>query len=165
MTASTPPRELTTKTDHAVAESLQKVLAGTYGLYLVTHNYHWNVEGEKFVPLHSLFEGQYNELYLAVDLIAERIRALGYYALPFEGENVTQISKMTANPLNKETESYLRADRMVHNLVALSGNVIDLCQVAKGEAQEAEDDETENLLIERITAHEKALWRLTSTLK
>lgn len=153
------------RADNAVVQSLQKTLSGTYGLYLATHNYHWNVEGAKFVSLHTLFEDQYKELFLAIDLIAERIRVLGKYALPFEEDNVTTISKMISNPLNKETDANLRADRMVHNLVALTGDVINLCQTAKEEAQDAEDDETENLMIERITAHQKALWKLESILK
>jgi len=161
----TVPPLKSAQTDNAVAQSLQKVLSGTYGLYLATHNYHWNVEGAKFIPLHTLFEGQYKELFLAIDLIAERIRALGIYALPFEEDNVTSISKMISNPLNKETDANLRADRMVNNLVALTGAVINLCQTAKEEAQDAEDDETENLMIERITTHQKALWILESTLK
>ena len=61
----------------AIAEGLSRLLADTYTLYLKTHNYHWNVTGPMFQTLHLMFETQYNELALAVDLIAERIRALG----------------------------------------------------------------------------------------
>jgi len=149
----------------AVAQTLQNVLANTYGLYLATHNYHWNVEGSKFVPLHTLFEGQYNELFLAIDSIAERIRALGEYALPFEGENVVQISRMTSNALNKETAADDRAVRMVQNLVELNEAVVKSCQTCKKVAQNVRDDESENLMVERITAHQKALWMLGSILK
>src|ERR687896_1892012 len=63
-----------------IAEGLSKLLADTYTLYLKTHNFHWNVTGPMFQTLHLMFEQQYNELALAVDLIAERIRALGYSA-------------------------------------------------------------------------------------
>jgi starvation-inducible DNA-binding protein len=164
MTTTTTPHK-STQTSDAVAQALQEVLEGTYGLYLATHNYHWNVEGEKFVTLHTLFEGQYNELFLAVDLVAERIRALGKYALPFEGDNIIKISKMISNPLNKETDANLRADRMVLNLTTLTGDLINICRAAKEEALNAEDDETGSLIIERITAHQKALWMLESTLK
>ena len=147
------------------AQTLQKVLAGTYGLYLATHNYHWNVEGNLFVSLHSLFESQYNELFLAVDLIAERIRALGDYALPFEGDTIIQISKMTSNALNKEIDATLRAHRMLLNLIDLTESAILSCQTAKAAAKDATDDESENLMIERITAHQKALWMLRAASK
>jgi starvation-inducible DNA-binding protein len=148
-----------------MAESLQDVLANTYGLYLATHNYHWNVEGQKFLPLHMYFETQYNELFLAVDTIAERIRALNMYALPFEGDNLTQITKLTSNALNKELESDERAMRMVQNLIALNESTVKSCQISKKIAQNLRDDETENLLIERITVHQKALWMLSSIAK
>ena len=151
--------------NNAVSQALQSVLANTYGLYLATHNYHWNVEGSQFLPLHTLFERQYNELFLAVDTIAERIRALGDYALPFEGENVIQISRMTSNALNKETAADDRADRMLENLIELNESVIKSCQASKKIAQNVRDDESENVLIERITAHQKALWMLESALK
>ncbi|MBY0427722.1 MAG: DNA starvation/stationary phase protection protein, partial [Alphaproteobacteria bacterium] len=139
-------------TENAVTLALQDVLANTYGLYLATHNYHWNVEGEKFVPLHALFNSQYNELFIAIDEIAERIRTLGEYALPFEGENIINLLKTVSNPLNKETDANARANRMVHNLIALNDEVINSCQVAKEACQEVYDDESENVMIERITA-------------
>lgn len=148
-----------------VADSLQDVLASTYGLYFATHNYHWNVEGKNFAPLHQMFDAQYNELFVAIDSIAERIRALGVYALPFEGESILQLSKLTSNPLNKETAAGDRADRMVHNLIGLNEAIVMRCQVSKKVAQAAHDDESENLLVERITAHQKALWMLKSVVK
>jgi starvation-inducible DNA-binding protein len=151
--------------NNVVAQTLQSVLANTYGVYLATHNYHWNVEGKNFVSLHTLFEGQYNELFLAVDRIAERIRALGDYALPFEGENVVQISRMTSNALNKETAADDRAERMLQNLIELNESVVKSCQASKKVAQNVRDDESENLMVERITAHQKALWMLQSALK
>ena len=113
--------------------------------------------------LHRRIHG--NALFLAVDTIAERIRALGDYALPFEGSNVVQISKMTSNALNKETAADDRADRMVQNLVELNEAVIKSCQSSKKIAQNVRDDESENLMVERITAHQKALWMLSSILK
>ena len=153
------------QTNTPVAEALQGVLANTYGLYLATHNYHWNVEGYNFASLHALFDAQYNELFLAIDGIAEHIRALGDYALPFEGDNLTEVFKMTSNPLNKETDADARAKRMVRNLISLNEAVIKTCQMAKDIAQNAHDDESENLLVERITAHQKAMWMLNSIVK
>ena len=153
------------KAHNPVAASLQKVLAGTYGLYLTTQTYHWNVEGELFAPLHSLFEDQYNELFKTVDVIAERIRSLGDYAMPFDDARILEIAKATSNPLNKEKDATMRSKRMVHNLVDLNEDVIALCQSTKKEAQEIHDDETENLMVERITVHQKALWMMNSILK
>jgi starvation-inducible DNA-binding protein len=148
-----------------VAENLQVALASTYGLYLMTHNYHWNVEGKRFYPLHKMFQDQYNELFEAVDVIAERIRALDYYALPFMGENILEDTKMISNALNKETDAEARADRMVLNLVDENETVVKNFQSAKKSTRESHDDETENLMVERITAHQKAIWMLRSSLK
>ncbi len=143
---------------------LQNVLADTYGVYFATHNYHWNVEGPQFGDLHNLFGAQYNELFLSIDAIAERIRALGAYALPAEGENLTHLLSTTSNALNKENDSSGRARRMVHNLIDLNASVLQTCQTAKENARLLNDDETENLLVERITAHQKSIWMLRSIL-
>jgi starvation-inducible DNA-binding protein len=148
-----------------VTDDLQNVLSSTYGLYLATHNYHWNVEGPEFVSLHKLFDEQYNELFQAVDGIAERIRMLGAYALPFEGDKIIGILKTTPNALNKETGANARATGMVHNLIEMNENVVKSCQSAKKEAQTQNDDESENLMVERITAHQKALWMLKSIIR
>lgn len=149
----------------SVSESLQNVLTNTYGLYLATHNYHWNVEGPQFIELHKLFEGQYNELFQAIDVIAERIRTLNVYALPFEGDEITEILKTTSNAMNKETKADARAIRMVHNLIEMNESVIESCQAAKKEAQGANDDETVDITVQRITVHQKALWMLRSIVK
>lgn len=148
-----------------VSKSLQNVLASTYGLYLATHNYHWNVEGPQFVDLHKLFEEQYNELFQAIDVIAERIRALDAYALPFEGKEIMNMLKTVSNAMNKDVDAKARATRMVHNLIEMNESVVESCQFAKNEAQIIVDDETENLMVERITIHQKALWMLKSIIK
>ncbi len=153
------------QSNNPVTLALQDVLASTYGLLLSTHNYHWNVEGGNFIPLHKLFEGQYNELFGAVDEIAERIRALGDYALPFEGSNIMDVSKMTSNALNKETDANERGIRMIHNLIMLNKAVIEKCQFAKDKSRNTSDDETENLMVTRVTVHQKALWMLNSIAK
>lgn len=151
------------KSNNAVGKSLQNVLSNTYGLYLATHNYHWNVEGIHFFSLHKLFEEQYNHLFKAVDVIAERIRALDFYALPFEGNEILNMLKTTSNATNKETDASARAIRMVHNLIEINDKVIASCQSAKMDAQSVGDSESENLIVERITYHQKALWMLKST--
>jgi starvation-inducible DNA-binding protein len=148
-----------------VTKTLQEVLTGTYGLYLTTHNYHWNVEGIHFVPFHMLFDAQYNELFKAVDLLAERIRSLNDYALPFEGDDILQSLKTTSNALNKENNANDRALRMVHNLIMLHEAVIKSCQLSKIACQKNNDEESDNLLVERITVHQKAIWMLKSIVK
>jgi starvation-inducible DNA-binding protein len=147
------------------ADSLQDVLANTYALYLATHHCHWNVEGSKFVQLHKVFEEQYNALFKSIDFIAERIRALDHYALPFEGDRLAKISGLAADALGTESSADQRADRMVHNLIALHRRVIESCQVAKSQSRMAKDDESENLMTERITAHQQSIWMLRSIIK
>lgn len=148
-----------------VGPMLQDSLNSTYGLYLATHNYHWNVEGGSFGPLHKLFEEQYNDLFMAVDAIAERIRALGNYVQPLDRDSFSQLSKRVPNPLTKGANAMEHADQMVQNLITLGEDVIEDCLAVKKAAQKAEDDESENLMVERITAHQKALWMLRSILK
>jgi starvation-inducible DNA-binding protein len=161
----TPAPQHNEAPDNLIASAFQDVLANTYSLYFATHNYHWNVEGQHFGPLHSMFDAQYNELFQAIDAIAERIRTLGEYALPFEGDNIVALLKTVSNPLNKEADANARADRMLRNLIRLNEDVIKSCQLAKEACQEAYDDESENVMIERITVHQKALWMLRSIVK
>ena len=93
-----------------IADGLSRLLADTYTLYLKTHNYHWNVEGPMFQTLHTMFETQYTELALAVDLIAERIRALGHYA----PGSYAQYAKLSS--ISEET-GVPKAEDMIKNLV------------------------------------------------
>lgn len=148
-----------------VAAALQTVLKDTYALYLATHNYHWNVEGHNFIGLHTLFETQYTELFNAVDVIAERIRALDVYALPNHYEDVLEALQNLSNPLNKDTAKGDVADRMIRNLLALSDAVIASAQAAKKAAEKAGDDESEDLMVERIQVHQKSSWMLRSIIK
>jgi starvation-inducible DNA-binding protein len=148
-----------------VADALQNVLSDTYTLFLVTHNYHWNVEGQNFVSLHTLFEQQYNEQFAAVDEIAERIRALDAYALPTQyGEILTQVSKFNA-PAGKDKSKQSVAEKMIANLVVLHERVVKSAQIAKELADDMDDEESEDLTIARIQTHQKALWMLKSLLK
>ncbi len=152
-------------TDTQVAQRLQDVLTRTYSVYLATHNYHWNIEGVQFVALHGMLEQQYRALFLAIDEIAERIRALGSYAQPFDGENIIHALQSISNVLAKECDINVRADSMVENLIVLHESAVKSCQSAKDAANQIDDDETENLMVERVTAHQKTLWMLRSILK
>lgn len=150
------------KVDDAVAQSVQKVLVDTYGLFLATHNYHWNVEGPHFSSLHLMFEEQYTELFAAIDEIAERIRALGEYALPFEGAEIAALLKEISNPLLQAQGGEARAQLMIKNLITLNETVVESAQKAKSAAQDANDDESEDMMIARIQVHQKTLWMLKS---
>lgn len=145
-----------------VTQALQDVLSSTYGLFLSTHNYHWNVEGGNFIPLHKLFEDQYNELFEAIDEIAERIRALGGYVLLLEADDMVDDPKMALDVLDPEMGADERASLMVHNLIMLHKAVVEKCETAKEASCEENDDETENLMVTRVTVHQKSLWMLNS---
>lgn len=140
-----------------VTEALKRVLADTYGLMVKTQNYHWNVEGPQFPGLHALFMTQYSELFLAVDLVAERIRALGEKAPGSYGE-FSKLSKI------HDGNGDFDADQMVKDLY--EGNVTVLASIKKAfaAASKAGDDSTVDLLTQRIGVHDKAAWMLRSSL-
>lgn len=141
----------------AIAKGLEHVLADTYSLYLVTHNFHWNVTGPMFQTLHLLFQTQYNELWLAVDDVAERIRTLGY---PAPGTN-SAFAKLTKIP---EPEGVPAATDMVATLVHGHETVVRTIRAALPAAQDAKDESTTSLLTDRLVAHEKTAWMLRSLL-
>lgn len=138
-----------------IAGGLARLLADTYTLYLKTHNFHWNVTGPHFNSLHLLFETQYNELWLATDLLAERIRALGVFA---PGSYV-EFSKLTSI---KEDTSHPAWDKMVAQLVEGHEAVTRTAREVLSIAADADDEVTVNVLSERMDAHEKAAWMLRS---
>jgi starvation-inducible DNA-binding protein len=140
-----------------IAAGLAHVLADTYTLYLKTHNFHWNVVGPMFNTLHLMFETQYNELALAVDLIAERIRALGYPAPGSYGE----FAKLTAIA---ETRGVPRAEEMVALLVEGHETVARTARKLFPTVDAANDEPTADLLTQRMQAHEKTAWMLRSLL-
>lgn len=144
-------------TNKPVTESLKKVLADTYSLMTKTQNYHWNVEGANFRGLHLLFEEQYNELFAAVDLLAERIRALGEKA-PGSGAEFKKLSTITDG--NAEFDS----NRMVTDLYNSNQQAIATIKKALAAAEKANDVSTADLLTQRITTHDKAAWMLKSSL-
>ena len=140
-----------------IAKGLSRLLADTYTLYLKTHNYHWNVTGPMFNTLHLMFEQQYNELALAVDVIAERIRALGY---PAPG-SYKAYAKLT---VIKEEEDTPDAETMIRNLVSGQEAVVRTARDVFPAADDAHDEPTADLLTQRMQVHEKNAWMLRSML-
>lgn len=141
-----------------IANGLSKVLADSYMLYLKTHNYHWNVTGNLFHQLHEQFEQQYTELAEAIDVIAERIRALGFKAPGTfrEFDKLTSVEEETDNP---------KAMEMVKRLAQANEQVIRTAREALGPANDAEDEATIDLLTERLSVHSKTAWMLRSHLE
>ncbi len=140
-----------------IADGLSHLLADSYTLYLKTHNYHWNVTGPMFQTLHLMFETQYNELALAVDLIAERIRALGFPA----PASYREFGKLTAIP---EDEDAPDAQEMIRRLVAGQETVTRTARSMFPVVDKANDEPTADLLTQRMQLHEKNAWMLRSLL-
>jgi starvation-inducible DNA-binding protein len=141
-----------------IAEGLSRLLADSYTLYLKTHNFHWNVTGPMFQTLHVMFETQYTELALAVDLIAERIRALG---LPAPG-TYHEFAKLTSI---KEPTSIPNAREMILQLVAGQEAVVKTARSIFPVVETAHDEVTADLLTQRMQLHEKTAWMLRSLLE
>jgi starvation-inducible DNA-binding protein len=141
-----------------VIDALNRLLADSYTLYLKTHNFHWNVSGPMFTTLHTLFETEYTELALAVDEIAERLRALGAYA---PGSYV-EFGRITAI---KEAVGVPPATEMVRQLVHDQVLVAQAAQAVIKAAQRAGDDATADLAVRRTQVHEKNAWMLRSHLE
>ncbi len=142
----------------AIAEGLSRVLADTYTLYLKTHNFHWNVTGPMFQTLHLMFETQYNELALAVDQIAERIRALGLPAPGTYGE-FARLSSI------KESAGVPKAEGMIAELVKGQEAVVRTARSVFPLVERANDQPTADLLTQRMQIHEKTAWMLRSLLE
>jgi len=140
-----------------VAAALSRVLADTYILYLMTHNFHWNVTGPRFRELHLMFEEEYNELWLATDLIAERIRALGVFA----PATYREFAELSVIP---EPEGVPNADTMVEQLTRGHRTVADVAREAFGVAEAASDQVSMDLLTQRMQVHEKTAWMLGAML-
>ena len=141
-----------------IADGLSEFLADTYTLYLKTHNFHWNVVGPMFQTLHLMFEQHYNELWTAVDLIAERIRSLGSLAPGTYGEFVSLSSI-------KEEKGNLKAEGMVRSLIEGHEAVIRTARKIFPAAEKAQDQVTMDLLTQRMQVHEKTAWMLRSLLQ
>jgi starvation-inducible DNA-binding protein len=141
-----------------IASGLSKLLADTYILYLKTHNFHWNVKGPMFQTLHLMFETQYNELALAVDLIAERIRALGEPAPGTYTEylKIGSIKEIAGVPHAKEMIKILTKDQ--ETVVQTAKDVFPI-------AEKVSDQATLDILTQRMQTHEKTAWMLRSLLE
>lgn len=142
----------------AIADGLSRLLADTYTLYLKTHNFHWNVTGPMFQTLHLMFETQYNELALAVDQIAERIRALGYPA-PGTYADYVKLSSI------KETPGVPKAEKMIALLVEGQEAVARTARSVFPVVDKANDEPTADLLTQRMQIHEKNAWMLRSLIE
>jgi len=140
-----------------IAEGLSKLLADTYTLYLKTHNFHWNVTGPMFNTLHAMFETQYTELALAVDAIAERIRALGYPA-PGTYKEYAKLSSIA------EEEGVPEATEMIRKLVEGQEAVVRTARSLFAVIDAAGDEPSADLLTQRMQTHEKTAWMLRSLL-
>lgn len=141
-----------------IAKGLSHFLADTYTLYLKTHNFHWNVTGPMFQTLHLMFETHYNELALAVDAIAERIRALGH---PAPG-TYAQYAKLASI---KEESGIPVATKMIELLVAGHEAAAKTARSVFPIVEKAHDEATADLLTQRLNIHEKTAWMLRSLLQ
>ena len=142
----------------AISEELSKLLADSYTLYLKTHNFHWNVTGRMFQPLHGMFEEQYTELAPAIDEIAERIRALGYPA-PGSYAAFTRLSSV------EDADGVPSAMDMVRRLVEGQEAVVRTARKVVEVAETGGDQATADLATERLHIHEKNAWMLRSLLE
>lgn len=146
------------ETDRAkIAQGLSRLLADTYTLYLKTHNFHWNVTGPMFQTLHLMFEQQYNELALAVDAVAERIRALGFPA-PGSYREFAKLSSI------RESEGGPSAEAMIRELVAGQEAVVKTARSVFPLVDQVHDEPSADLLTQRMQVHEKTAWMLRSLL-
>lgn len=142
----------------AVTEKLSRLLADSYTLYLKTHNYHWNVTGPMFQTLHTLFETQYTELAVAVDDIAERIRALGERA-PGSYREFAKLAEV------KDAEGVPKAEEMIRELAADHETVSRALMETFKEAGKYSDEATISLVTARLEVHQKAAWMLRAHLE
>lgn len=141
-----------------IAEALSRMLADSYILYLKTHNFHWNVTGPMFQTLHLMFMNQYTEQWNALDLIAERIRALGHPA-PGSYRRYVELASI------KEEDGVPGAQDMIRQLVAGQEAVARTARAAFKVAEAANDQPTADLLTQRMEVHEKNAWMLRSLLE
>lgn len=140
-----------------IAAELSKVLADSYTLYLMTHNFHWNVTGPMFNTLHNMFMDQYTELWQALDVIAERIRALGFFA-PGTYAEFAKLSSI------EEPTSVPNADEMITMLLGANEAVARTARAAFECADAVNDQPTADILTQRLDVHEKTAWMLRSLL-
>jgi len=158
--AGAPPVDtgITEKDRAKIAEGLSRLLADTFTVYLKTHNFHWNVTGPMFSTLHAMFMTQYSELWLALDEIAERIRALGF---PAPG-TYAEFSRLASI---EETPGVPRAEDMIRRLVEGNEAVVRTARGVFPLVDKANDEPSADLLTQRMQIHEKNAWMLRSLLE
>lgn len=140
-------------TRQKIADGLVAVLADTYTLLIKTHVFHWNVVGPLFLSLHELTEKQYGDLFEAADIIAERIRALGHTTpLGFDA--------MLGSADVREEDKMLDAAGMVRRLIADHEKIVQRMRELTVIASDCDDFVSADMLTERLTVHEKAIWML-----
>ena len=157
-TTTTKPLPPTVKRGRQLAEALNLVLADSYALMALTHLAHWNVEGSDFFALHTAFQQQYENLFEAVDEIAERVRAGDAYA-------IGGLATLAQNANMEEFKSPVPQKDYVAGLIVAHEKLIDDALRARNLAGEGEDLQTQDLLIKRLQWHEKTVWMLKSYLK
>ena len=141
-----------------IAEGLSHLLADSYTLYLMTHNFHWNVTGPQFNSLHAMFMTQYTEQWTALDEIAERIRALGFPA-PGTYKEFARLASI------REVEGVPSANEMVALLVSAQEATAKTARKLLPLVADANDQPTADLLTQRLNVHEKTAWMLRSLLE
>ncbi|CAN5397048.1 non-specific DNA-binding protein DpsA [soil metagenome] len=157
--SATTSASATKSQSSAIIASLETLLSESYSLMAQTHLAHWNVEGEHFFELHTAFQSQYEELFEAVDTVAEHIRTLDAY--PPGG--LSMLAGISS--LYESEERRMAAKDFVAHLVEGHENLVAHAKEGRTLAGEAGDAETEDLFIERLRSHEKTLWMLKSHLK
>ena len=141
-----------------IVKGLSALLADSYTLYLMTHNFHWNVTGPQFNSLHAMFMAQYTEQWAALDQIAERIRALGHPA-PGTYKQFVDLASI------KEVEGVPRATEMIRHLVAAQEATARTARRLFPVVEAAKDQPTADVLTQRLDVHEKTAWMLRSLLE
>lgn len=148
-------KRTTDKREKQLAAGLTGLLADSYVLHNSTQVCHWNVEGPQFHSLHAMFEQQYGELAEAIDVIAERVRSLGFYT-PGTLTDLTKHSRIQQPGNLRDSKEMLR------HLIEAHRQVVHRATELRGEAEDALDEATVDLLVERLRVHEKTLWILRS---
>jgi len=141
-----------------IAQGLSALLADSFTLYLMTHNFHWNVTGPHFNSLHQMFMAQYTEQWNAIDIIAERIRALGH-AAPGTYKEFVKLASI------KEVEGVPNANEMIRHLVAAQEATARTARKLYPVVEAANDQPTADVLTQRLEVHEKTAWMLRSLLE
>jgi starvation-inducible DNA-binding protein len=141
-----------------IVKGLSALLADSYTLYLMTHNFHWNVTGPQFNSLHIMFMTQYTEQWTALDQIAERIRSLGHPA-PGTYKEFVKLASI------KEVDGVPKADDMIRHLVSAQEATARTARRMFPVVAAADDQPTADLLTQRLEVHEKTAWMLRSLLE